>query len=51
MSRLERLLALRDLLGQVFDVAWAHDDQDVMDRTLTRMRAVSAEITRAVVAA
>lgn len=51
MNRLERLLKLRDRLEEAFDDAWLRGDAASMDRAHGRMRAVSAAITNAVVAA
>lgn len=47
-DRLERLLKLRDLLGDVFEDAWLHLEDERMGRAQSRIRAVNAAITAAV---
>ncbi|MEQ6898975.1 hypothetical protein [Microbacterium sp. KR10-403] len=45
VGRLERLLDLQNVLGDAWDRAYAAADVDGGERTLERIRAVSAAIT------
>lgn len=45
MSRLDRLVELRRLLGEVWDAAYAASDLDRGERAIERIRLVSSAIT------